>query len=92
MIHFYDEDKYQYPISEVKGSLYTRLYEIVKNDEKTETEKYMDLIKHIDSTEEFISLRQFITYCVSIGYTSCMRMNFNSLRYYIEEHNNEYRQ
>lgn len=91
LIHFYDEDKYQYPLTDVQGSLKNRLYEIVKNDEKTETEKYMDLIQYIDGIDEFITLRQFITYCVSIGYTSAMRMNFNTLRYYIEEHNDEYR-
>lgn len=91
LIHFYDEDKYQYPISEVQGSLKNRLYEIVKNDEKTETEKYQDILQYINDIDDVISFRQFITYCVSIGYTDTMRRNFNSLRYYIDEHNNEYR-
>lgn len=87
LIHYYDEDKYQYSLAEVNGSLKKRLEEIIKNGEKTENEKMLELIEYIDNTDYEISIAQFIRYCVSIGYTDIVRRDYNILLPLINEHN-----
>lgn len=39
LIHYYDEDKYQYSLEDVEGSLKGRLLEIIKNGEKQKMKK-----------------------------------------------------
>ena len=91
LIHFYDENKYQYELNEVDGSLKKRLEEIIRNGEKTENEKMQELIDFIDNSENEISIPQFIRYCVGIGYTDVVRRDFNILMPILEEHNSYYR-
>lgn len=87
LIHYYDEDKYQYVLDDVEGPLKKRLQEIIKNSEKTENEKMQELIDYIDSCQFEIIISQFIRYCVSIGYTDVIRRDYNLLIPIIEEHN-----
>lgn len=91
LIHFYDEDKYQYKLNDVDGPLRKRLEEIIKNGEKTENEKMQELIDFIDNFDSEILIPQFIRYCVGIGYTDVVRRDFNLLCPIIEEHNSYYR-
>lgn len=91
LIHFYDEDKYQYELNDVDGPLRKRLEEIIKNGEKTENEKMQELIDFIDNFDSEISIPQFIRYCVGIGYTDVVRRDFNLLCPIIEEHNSYFR-
>lgn len=90
LIHYYDEDKYQYSLEYIEGSLKGRLLEIIKNGEKTENEKMQELLDYIDNSEQCISIPQFIRYCVSIGYTDVVRRDFCLLVPIIEEHNTYY--
>ena len=90
LIHYYDEDKYQYSLEYIEGSLKGKLFEIIKNGEKTENEKMQELLDYIDNSEQCISIPQFIRYCVSIGYTDVVRRDFCLLVPIIEEHNTYY--
>lgn len=91
LIHFYDENKYQYDVDDVTGSLKKRLQEILTNSDKTENEKMQDLISYIDNFDNFIEMSQFIRYCVSIGYTDVCRRDYQLLTSIIIEHNSKYR-
>lgn len=87
LIHFYDEDKYQYNIDEVKGTLKKKLKEYINNDDKSENEKVLELLNFIDDSLEEISYVSFIRYCASIGYWDVYRRAAGTFEKYINRHN-----
>lgn len=89
MIHYYEEEKYQYSLEDVKGSLKTRLKDLINNDQKTPEEKSIDIMNWIDS-QEFISISKFMWYCSSVGYWNMAQRSFIMFSKYIEEHNQNY--
>lgn len=91
LIHYYDEDKYQYDIDDVKGSLKNRLIEILQNGDKTENEKMKEIITYIDSVCDVIEYSCFIRYFVANGYTDVVRRDWVIIKCLIDEHNNHYR-
>lgn len=86
LIHYFDEDKFQYVLDDVKGSLKTRLKDIINNSQKTSDEKSIDIMKWIDE-QEYITISQFMWYCSSIGYWNMAQRGFSMFSRYIEEHN-----
>lgn len=86
LIHYFDEDKFQYVLDDVKGSLKTRLKDIINNSQKTSDEKAIEIMKWIDE-QEFITISQLMWYCSSIGYWSMVQRSFSMFSRYIEEHN-----
>lgn len=86
LIHYFDEDKFQYVLDDVKGSLKTRLKDIINNSQKTSDEKSIDIMKWIDE-QEYLTISQFMWYCSSIGYWNMAQRGFSMFSRYIEEHN-----
>lgn len=91
LIHYYDENKYQYSVDEVKGPLKKRLFEILCNGEKNENEKMMELIQYIDDFDEYLYPSQFIRYAVGIGFTDVVRRDWCLLSPILVDHNENYR-
>lgn len=88
LIHYYDEEKYQYSIDDVEGSLRKRLVEYIKNDDKTESEKVIEILKFIDEQDDELSVSDLIRYCSSIGYWDVLRRASSLFIQYLTEHNN----
>lgn len=88
LIHYYDDEKYQYSIDEVDGPLRKRLIEYIKNDDKTESEKVIEILQFIDEQEE-LRITDLIRYCSSIGYWDVLRRASGLFTQYLQEHNQE---
>lgn len=87
LIHYYDEDKYQYSVDLVKGSLKKKLKEYINNDDKSEWEKIEEIFKFIDEQNLIITKSHLMRYCTSIGYWDVMRRNYHPIIDYLTEHN-----
>ena len=87
LIHFNDEDKYQYNIDDVKGPLKKRLREKINCVDKTEGEKVFDLIDYIENQENIIKVTEFAKYCAINGYWAEFRRSGMIFCKMIEEHN-----
>lgn len=90
LIHFYDEDKYQYDFKEVTGPLRNRLADYMTNDGKTESEKVLEILQEIDDIEYFIDFKIFIRHVAKIGYWDVFRRSTGIFMRYIDEHNSQY--
>ena len=90
LIHFNDEDKFQYDINEVQGSLLPSLKKIIKSDGKDEGERVIDLMDYIDSTTTAIRTKDFARYCALNGYWDVYRRSALIFKDYIREHNNDF--
>lgn len=91
LIHYYDDNKYQYNIENVSGSLKKKLQIILKNDDKTESEKIIELLNYIDDFNDEIKMSEFIRYCAEVGYWDCFRRSYSALARYIDDHNCNYK-
>lgn len=87
LTHYNNEDKYQYSIDEVKGSLKPRLIKVIENDGKTEDERILDLIIYIDSYPGYLSVTMFSYYCQSQGKWDLFRRSSSIFINLIREHN-----
>ena len=87
LIHYYDNDKYQYDIKNVHGTLKKKLEIVLRNDDKTESEKIIEILNYIDAFEYEILMSDFIRYCAEVGYWDVFRRSYNALYTYIQEHN-----
>lgn len=91
LIHFYDEDKYQYSIEDVEGTLKRRLKETISNEGKTESEKVMDIFKEIDKCEFKIDFTIFVKHIAEIGYWDVLRRSSSLILRYLDLHNSNYK-
>lgn len=87
LTHYNNEDKYQYSIDEVKGSLKPRLIKVIENDGKTEDERILDLILYIDGYNGYLSVTNFAYYCQSQGKWDMFRRSASIFINLIREHN-----
>lgn len=87
LIHFYDEDKAQYLVKEVQGSLKVLLEQAIKNDGKSESEKVIEIFDIIDKTEYYIYYSTFCRHIANLGYWDVLRRSSGLIMRYIEEHN-----
>lgn len=87
LIHFYDEDKTQYLIKEVQGSLKVVLEQAIKNDGKSESEKILEIFDEIDKCNYYIYYSTFCRHIASMGYWDVLRRSSGLVIRYIEEHN-----
>lgn len=90
LIHYNEPDKVQYSYNEVFGTLRTRLIESINKQEKTESEKVLELIEFIDNQEFQISIRTFSTYCAVNGYWPEYRRSAGIFIKILDEHNKKY--
>lgn len=86
LIHFYDKDKYQYDIKDVTGTLKKRMVMFIQNEDKTESEKILEILEEIDE-KDFIYLVPFVKHIANIGYWDVFRRSSHIIMRYIEEHN-----
>lgn len=91
LIHFYDEDKYQYSVEDVEGTLKRRLKETISNEGKTESEKVMDIFKEIDKCEFKIDFTIFVKHIAEIGYWDVLRRSSSLILRYLDLHNSNYK-
>lgn len=90
LIHFYDEDKYQYSTKEVTGPLKKRLEDYINNEGKTESEKVLEILEEIDNTEEYIDFKVFVKHIAKIGYWDVYRRAASTINHYVDLHNKDY--
>lgn len=91
LIHFYDEDKYQYSVEDVEGTLKRRLKETISNEGKTESEKVMNIFKEIDKCEFKIDFTIFVKHIAEIGYWDVLRRSSSLILRYLDLHNSNYK-
>lgn len=91
LIHYYDEDKYQYLPDDVVGTLKSKLIEYCKNDGKTESEKILEIFSEIDSYEAQIDFMVFVKHVAKMGYWDVLRRSSSIIMRYIDCHNLKYR-
>lgn len=90
LIHYNDNDKYQYSVDEVSGNLKTKLVESINKTEKSEGEKVIELIDYIENYNGKISIKTFASYCASQGYWSEFRRSASIFIKIIDEHNTSF--
>lgn len=87
LIHFNNEEKYQYSINEVYGPLKIKLNNYMLNTDKTENEKVLELLDYIENNDKYIYLSTFIRYCCNSGLYDIYRRSATSFVKLLEEHN-----
>lgn len=89
LIHYYDENKFQYSIDDVEGPMKKRLKELLNNEGKTESEKVMEIFDEIDNTDGEIPFKSFVRHIASKGYWSVLRSSTGLIMRYLDEHNHD---
>lgn len=87
LIHYNDENKFQYEIENVTGTLKTKLIKSLKNNSLTEEERVIDLFDFIENSKRPISVTEFARYCSSVGKWDIFRRSSLIFIKMIEEHN-----
>lgn len=90
LVHYNEPDKYKYDLSEVTGTLRTKLAESIAKSEKTEGEKVIELIEFIESQQKKISVKDFARFCAESGYWAEFRRSGAIFMNIINEHNNQF--
>lgn len=91
LIHFYDDDKFQYSVEEVEGNLKSRLKEIVLGEGKTESEKVLDIFAEIDKCQYRIDYAIFVKHICKIGYWDVLRRSSSLILRYLDLHNQNFK-
>lgn len=92
LIHYNDTDKTKYDIEEVFGTMAGKLKESINREEKTESEKILGILEHIDTYDKPISVRHLAGWCAENGYWSEFRRAGSIILKIAEEHNEMYRE
>ena len=87
LIHYYDEDKFQYNLDDVHGSLKKRLNGYIHGEGKTESEKVIEIFEIIDEFEGFIDYSIFVKHIAKIGYWDVLRRSSSLILRYLDLHN-----
>ena len=88
LIHYNDQNKAQYTIEEVQGTLKTKLIESINKIEKSEGEKVVELLEFITQREDSVTVTEFASYCAKNGYWAEFRRSGSIFCKILEEHNN----
>jgi len=91
LIHHYEPEKHQYPIDCVQGPLKKRLKEFITNEDKSESEKVLEIFEEIDNFDDFIEYKVFVKHIAKIGYWDVLRRSSSIILRYLDLHNQEYR-
>jgi hypothetical protein len=87
LIHLNDDDKYQYSIDDVEGTLKNRLKANINSADKTEGEKISEMIDTIENEDEKITFTYFSRYCAENGLWDVYRRSAVIINKVIDEHN-----
>lgn len=88
LIHFDDEDKIQYDIKEVKGTLKNMLIDCTKSN--SEESNFKEIVLYISKLERKISFQELTCYCLENGMYSVYRRNISAIKSLLKEHNELY--
>lgn len=90
LIHFDDEDKKQYSVDLVHGTLQLRLKEIISQDKKTETEQVSYIISFITDSKSFLSITDLSLFVLQNGCYSAFRRNYLFFKDLVLDHNRHF--
>ena len=90
LIHFDDEDKKQYSVDDVKGTLQLRLKEIVSNNKKSETEQVSYIISFITDYKGWLTITDLSQFVLQSGCYSAFRRNYSFFKDLILDHNRHF--
>ena len=87
LIHLNDDNKHQYPIDSVEGTLRNRLNASMSASDKTEGEKVNDIADYIENSEKKISTMDMIRYASQNGMWDVLRRGGMLFIRALDEHN-----
>lgn len=90
LIHLDDEDKHQYSIDEVKGSLVPRLREVASSYKKSEVEQVSYIISFITDSKSFLSITELSQFVLQNGCYSAFRRNYYFFKDLVLDHNRHF--
>lgn len=89
LIHYDDEDKIQYSIDDVHGTLKEKLESIIKG-KNCDKENLNDIIDFILKCSKKVTFKAVFVYCLNMNYFSSYLRYYAIIRDIIQEHNNLY--
>lgn len=89
LIHFKEDNKYHYDITEVKGTsdFKSRLNKLILNCDKTEEDKISILFNYIMLSNSYITFSNFVSFVISKGLWSEFRRSATIFIKLLDEHN-----
>lgn len=87
LIHFDDEDKKQYSVEDVHGTLVPRLKEIISGDKRTETEQVAYIISFISDSKKWLTITDLSLFVLQNGCYSAFRRNYSFFKDLLLDHN-----
>lgn len=87
LIHFDDEDKIQYSVDDVKGTLTSRLKEIISSNKKTEVEQVSYIISFIVDHKGLLNITTLSQFVIQNGCYSAFRRNYSFFKDLLLENN-----
>lgn len=87
LIHFDNEDKIQYNVSNVHGQLKRKLEEYLQDRDISESDKVLQLIQFIREYDQKLSITDFVEFCCTNNLFDVYRRSQYSWNKIIEEHN-----
>lgn len=87
LIHYNNSNKYQYDIDEVQGTLKHKLENYINSQDKTESEKVLELLEYIENCKGYIKLTDFIKYVCNNNMYDIYRRSATTFVKLLEEHN-----
>lgn len=90
LIHYNDDDKYQYSLDEVKGTFKGKLEKFLSNDGKDENEKSLELIDYIVEYPSELTLSSFSYWVAGVGKWDIFRRSSAIFIRIIDEHNSKF--
>lgn len=87
LVHYNNSNKYQYNIDEVIGPLKVKLESYINNQDKTESEKVLELLEYIESSDNYLKVSEFIKFVCSLNLYDIYRRSATTFMKLIEEHN-----
>ena len=85
LIHYDDEDKIQYPVSEVHGTLKNKLIDLISNN--SEESNFNEIMLYLQNNQRLITFKELTQYCMVNNMFSCYRRNLSALKLLLKEHN-----
>lgn len=87
LIHYNNSNKYQYSIEDVKGTLKHKLENYINSQDKTESEKVLELLSYIENYKGYLKLTDFIKYVCDTNLYDIYRRSATTFVKLLEEHN-----
>ena len=89
LIHFDNEEKEQYKVDDVHGTLKDKLNDVLNFN--SEQNQFSEIMVYFETSNKPITWTNLTYYCLSHNLYGCYRRNVNSLKLLLQEHNEEMR-